>query len=436
MVTIRARGVHDGASNPIADRPNRPRPMSAELSLLSYPSVRLMREAARRRLPQPIFDFADGGAEDETTLRRNEDAFRHWRFLPRPLEGAGSRDQTVALFGKTLASPVLIGPTGLAGMFWPRGEIAAARAAAAAGTAYCLSHGSVCSIEEVAASHQGQRWMQVFIYRDRAFTRELTQRARDAGYGALVLTIDNQLLGKRERDFANGFSIPPRFSGRQWLLMASKWRWAWSMRNELRSLTFGNYVRPGSGESLATLAGRMGSLLDPAMNWDDVAQLRAQWPGPLLLKGVLHPADARRALAMGVDGLIVSNHGGRQLDGASSALEALPAIVAAVEDRIPLLLDGGIRRGADVVKALALGARAVLIARPQLWGLSVAGEAGVAHVLAIYRSEIDRVMGLLGATSIDALRRSQVVVPAPIMMDRLHDGAARPAPCSCINLEK
>ncbi len=385
--------------------------MSVESPALPYPSIRLMREAARRRLPRPIFDFADGGAEDEVTLRRNEHAFQRWRFLPRPLAGTATRDQSVTLFGATLASPVLIGPTGLAGLFWPRGEIASARAAAAAGTAYCLSHGSVCSIEDVAAAHQGQRWMQVFIYRDRAFTRELTQRARDAGYQALVLTIDNQLLGKRERDFANGFSIPPRFSMRQWAAMASKGRWAWSMRNELRTLTFGNYVRPGSGESLATLAGRMGSLLDPAMNWDDVAQLRAQWPGPLLLKGILHPDDARRALAMGVDGLIVSNHGGRQLDGAAGALDALPAIVAAVEDRIPLLLDGGIRRGTDVVKALALGARAVLIARPQLWGLTVAGEAGVAQVLAIYRSEIDRVMGLLGAANIDALRRMQMLVP-------------------------
>jgi L-lactate dehydrogenase (cytochrome)/(S)-mandelate dehydrogenase len=330
------------------------------------------------------------------------------------------------LFGQTLASPVLIGPTGLAGLFWPRGEIAAARAAAAAGTAYCLSHGSVCSIEEVAAQHQGQRWMQVFIYRDRGFTRELTQRARDAGYHALVLTVDNQLLGKRERDLANGFTIPPRFSGRQWLAMAPRWRWAWSMRHELRTLTFGNYVRPGSRESLATLAGRMGSLLDPAMNWDDVARLRAEWAGPLLLKGILHPDDARRALALGVDGIIVSNHGGRQLDGAAGSLDALPAIVAAVEDRIPALLDGGIRRGTDVVKALARGARAVLIARPQLWGLAVAGEAGVAHALSIYRDEIDKTMGLLGAVNIDALRRLRVLVPladhaAPHAMGRHAD---------------
>ncbi len=370
-----------------------------------------MRDAARARLPQAIFDFADGGAEDEVTLRRNESAFDHWEFLPRPLEGAAVRDQSVELFGQMLSSPVLIGPTGLAGLFWPHGEIASANAAAAAGTVYCLSHGSVCSLEDMAAQHQGQRWMQVFIYKDRGFTRELTERAQAAGYHALVLTIDNQLLGKRERDFANGFSIPPRFSGRQWLAMTPKWRWAWSMRDELRTLTFGNYVRPGSTESLATLAGRMGSLLDPSMQWDDVAALRKLWQGPLLLKGILHPDDARRAVALGVDGLIVSNHGGRQLDGACSALEALPAVVAAVDHRIPVLIDGGIRRGSDVVKAIALGATAVLIARPQLWGLTVAGEAGVAQVLAIYRAEIDRVMGLLGARNFDALRRLDVLVP-------------------------
>lgn len=383
--------------------------MSADPLALRYPSIRLMREAARARLPQAVFDFADGGAEDEVTLRGNEDAFRRWRFLPRPLEGAGTRDQSVRLFGQTLASPVIIGPTGLAGLFWPGGEVAAAQAAAAASTAYCLSHGSVCSIEALAAVHRGVRWMQVFIYRDRGFTRELAQRAHAAGCQALVLTIDNQLLGKRERDVANGFSIPPRFSGRQWLGMAPKWRWAWAMRRELPTLTFGNYVRAGSTESLATLAGRMGSLLDPSMRWDDVAQLRSEWTGPLLLKGVLHPAEARRAVDLGVDGLIVSNHGGRQLDGAVSSLEALPAIVEAVAGRVPVLVDGGIRRGSDVVKAIALGARAVLIARPQLWGLAVAGEAGVAHVLSTFRSEIDRVMGLLGAHDLGALGRLDVL---------------------------
>jgi L-lactate dehydrogenase (cytochrome)/(S)-mandelate dehydrogenase len=369
-----------------------------------------LRGAARARLPRAIFDFADGGAEDETTLRRNEDAFRQWSFLPRPMEGAAERDQSVELFGERLSLPVLIGPTGLAGLFWPRGEIASARAAEAAGTAYCLSHGSVCSIEEVAAAHRGLRWMQVFVYRDRGFTRELTQRAQGAGYRALVLTIDNQILGRRERDLANGFAIPPRFGAAQWLGMASKWRWGWSMRRELGTLTFGNYVRPGSSETLATLAGRMATLLDPALDWADVAALRDHWHGPLLLKGVLHPADARQAQAMGIDGLIVSNHGGRQLDGAASSLDALPAIVDAVGNAMPVLIDGGVRRGTDVMKAIALGARAVLVARPQLFGLAVAGEAGVRHVLELLRGEIDRAMGLIGAATLADLRRLDVLV--------------------------
>ena len=385
--------------------------MSAASTVQRHHGIRQVRAAAQQRLPRPVFEFADGGAEDEVTLRRNEDAFRQWAFLPQPLEGATTRDQSVTLFGRHLSLPVLIGPTGLAGLFWPRGEIASALAAAAAGTVYCLSHGSACSIEEVAGHHHGPRWMQVFVYRDRGFTRELTQRARDAGFDALVLTIDNQLLGKRERDLANGFAIPPRFSGAQWLGMAAKWRWWLAMRRELPTLTFGNYVRPGSTESLATLAGRMGSLLDPGMRWEDVAQLRAEWQGPLLLKGVLHPADARRAVALGIDGLIVSNHGGRQVDGAIATLDALPAVVAAVDGRVPVLIDGGIRRGADVVKAIALGAHAVLVARPQLWGLALAGEAGVAHVLEVYRSEIDRVMGLLGAHDLAALRRLDLLVP-------------------------
>ena len=378
--------------------------------MLAYPNLRAMRAAARTRLPRAVFDFADGGAEDEATLARNERAFRDWAFLPRPMQGAAERDTSVDLLGERHSLPVLIGPTGLAGLFWPRGEIAAARAAEAAGTVYCLSHGSVCSIEEVARAHGGSRWMQVFVYRDRGFTRELAQRARDAGYRALVLTIDNQLLGRRERDLANGFTIPPRFTAGQWLAMAAKWRWGWSMRRELSTLTFGNYVGAGSTETLASLAGRMGSLLDPALSWRDVEALRGQWSGPLLLKGVLHPQEARQAAALGVDALIVSNHGGRQLDGAAASLDALPAIVDAVGDAMPVLIDGGIRRGTDVLKAIALGARAVLIARPQLFGLAVAGESGVRHVLELLRSEIDRAMGLIGAATLDDLRRLDVLV--------------------------
>jgi L-lactate dehydrogenase (cytochrome)/(S)-mandelate dehydrogenase len=242
--------------------------------------------------------------------------------------------------------------------------------------------------------------MQVFIYKDRGFTRELAERAQRSGYDALVLTTDNQLLGNRERDIRNGFAIPPRFGLSGLAGMALKAEWLWRMRREVNHITFGNYVKPGETADIRTLAGRMGSLLDPAMSWQDVDELRKIWTGPLILKGILHPHEARTAVEHGVDGLIVSNHGGRQLDGAPASIDALPAIAAAVAGRIPVLIDGGIRRGGDVVKALALGATACLVGRPQLWGLAVAGEAGVAHMLDIYRREIDRVMGLCGLSRI------------------------------------
>ena len=363
-------------------------------------NVAAMRRLARRTLPSAIFDFADGAAEDEETLRRNEAAFGDFALLPRPLDGSPERDLSVTLFGKRLSLPVAVGPTGLQGLFWPDGEQAAARATAAAGMAFCLSHGSVCTLEELAATGVAPRWMQVFVYKDRGFTRELTERAAAAKYDALVLTIDNQLLGNRERDLRNGFTIPPRLNPLQMARLAIKVGWVWRMRNHLGKVTFGNYVRPGEAADVKAVAGRMSALLDPSMSWADVDTLRAIWKGPLILKGILNPAEARAALDHGVDGLIVSNHGGRQLDGAAASVEALPAVVEAVGGRVPVLVDGGIRRGADVVKALALGASAALIGRPQLWGLSVAGEAGVAQVLDIYRREIDRVMGLCGVTRI------------------------------------
>jgi L-lactate dehydrogenase (cytochrome)/(S)-mandelate dehydrogenase len=365
-------------------------------------SIEAMRGLARRALPRPVFDFADGGADDEVSLLRSVAAFREIEFLPRPLNGAGERDLSVELFGHRLSMPVMIGPTGLAGLFWPNGECAAASAAAKAGTGYCLSHGSVCALEAVPPSNS-PRWMQVFVYRDPAFTAELAARAKAAGYDALVLTTDNQLLGNRERDIRNGFKIPPRFRPLDLAAMATKMPWLVRMRRAIPSITFGNYVRPGEAVDLASLAGRMASLLDPAMSWKDVEALRRQWDGPLILKGVLHPSEAREAAARGIDGLIVSNHGGRQLDGTPAPISALPKVLEAVGGRIPVLVDGGIRRGTDVVKALALGARACLVARPQLWGLAVAGEAGVAHVLEIYRREIDRTMGLLGASRIGDL---------------------------------
>ena len=370
-------------------------------------SLDAMRDLARRALPRPVFDFADGGAENEMTLRRNEAAFGSVDFLPRPLNGTTTRDLGVDLFGKRLALPVMIGPTGLSGLYWPGGEVAAARAAAAAGTAFCLSHASTCTIEEMAATGVAPRWMQVFVYRDRGFTKEFVERAQASGYDALVLTTDNQLLGNRERDVRNGFTIPPRFSLVDMALMATKLPWLLRMGPKLPKITFANYTSLGG--DLGALAGKMASLLDPSLSWSDVDWLRGLWKGSFILKGILHPNEAAEAIARGVDGVIVSNHGGRQLDGASSSFDALPGIVEAVGGRKPVLLDGGIRRGGDVVKALALGATACLIARPHLFGLAVAGEAGVARVLDILRREIDRTMGLLGVGKISELGPDYIV---------------------------
>jgi len=369
-------------------------------------SVAAMRAMARRRLPRVVFDFCDGAAEDEITRQRNEAGFAQLEFLPRPLNGTSDRDQSVELFGERLALPLLIGPTGLSGMLWPRGEEVAARAAAAAGTIYTMSHGSTITIEELARIVDGPKWFQVFLYRERSLTQSFVERAQAAGYKALVLTIDNQVLGQRERDVRNGFTIPPRLTLKAGL---DAWRGVpWALRMARRgSITLANYVTDERKDVL-TIAKHINDLLDPALCWRDVAWLRKLWSGPLILKGVLHPEEARIAVEHGVDGVLVSNHGGRQLETARPSIAALPAVVDAVAGRIPVLLDGGVRRGGDVVKAVALGARACLIGRPHLWGMAVAGEAGVSAVLEIYRRDIDRVLALGGWDGIGAVPRDAV----------------------------
>ncbi len=372
-------------------------------------NIATLRRMAARRLPRMVFDFVDGGAEDERTLQRNEQDFAALEFLPQPLNGTATRDQSIELFGTRLKLPVLIGPTGLAGLLWPRGEIEAAHAAARAGTIYTMSHGSTVSIEDLANQVVGPKWFQVFLYKDRGLTQSFTERARAAGYQALVLTIDNQILGQRERDLANGFTIPPRFGLRTSANLLRRAGWLMAMSRAPR-VTMANYVTDQRRDLLA-LAKHMPELLDPTLNWRDVDWLRSIWAGPLLLKGVLHPEEAALAVEHGIDGVIVSNHGGRQLESAISAIRALPAVVAAVAGRIPVLIDGGIRRGGDVVKALALGATACLIGRPHLWGLAVAGEAGVAHALEIFRADIDRVLALGGWDGLAAIDRQAVLLP-------------------------
>ena len=367
-------------------------------------SVADMRLLAQRKLPRVVFDFVDGGADDELALRRNEAAFGETLLLPRPLNGTNTRDQSVELFGERLQTPVIIGPTGLAGMLWPRGEAESARAAAAAGTVYTMSHASTVSIEDLAREVGGNLWMQVFVYRDRALTRTFTERAHAAGYRALILTIDNQVPGYRERDLRNGFTVPLRLGIGNAMDMAMHAGWLLRMAKTPR-FTMINYAQDRKAD-IMSLAAKMGSMLTPDLNWKDVEWLRTAWDRPLLIKGILHPEEARQAIALGVDGIIVSNHGGRQLDAAPASLQALPGIVEAAQGRVPVMIDGGVRRGSDVLKAIALGARACLIGRPQLWGLASAGESGVTRILEMLRVEIDRAMALGGWERLADIDRS------------------------------
>jgi L-lactate dehydrogenase (cytochrome)/(S)-mandelate dehydrogenase len=360
-------------------------------------SVAALRALARKRLPRMLFDMVDGAAGDEITMRANEAALAAIELAPKLLEGAPTRDQSVELFGARLRSPVIIGPTGLAGLLWPHAELAAARAAARFGTIYCASHAS--TIEEIGAATRGPKWMQVFLYKDRGLTAEFAARAAAAGYKALILTVDNQVTAGRDRDARNRMSFPLRWGPRSMLDFASRPGWLMRMART-PSPTFVNY---GKRTTISDFGPLMAEQLDPDVSWADVDRLRKQWRGPLVIKGLLHPDDAREAIGRGADGIIVSNHGGRQLDGAVATIRALPDMVEAVGGRAPVMIDGGFRRGVDVVKALALGARAALIGRPHLWGVACAGEDGVFWVLELFRREIDRALALGGWDGIGKL---------------------------------
>ena len=365
-------------------------------------SVAALRALARKELPRMLFDMVDGAAGDEITMRGNEAALAAMELVPTLLAGAPTRDQSVELFGAKLPSPVIIGPTGLAGLLWPHAELAAARAAGRFGTIYCTSHASTATIEEIGAATPGAKWMQVFLYKDRGLTAEFTARAAAAGYHGLILTVDNQVMAGRDRDARNGMSFPLRWGPRSMIDFLSRPGWLMRMR-ETPSPTFVNY---GERASIGAFGPLMNEQLDPDVGWSDVERLRSQWRGPLLLKGLLHPGEAREAIDRGADGVIVSNHGGRQLDGAVASIRAFPGIIEAVDGRAPVLIDGGFRRGIDIVKALALGARAVMIGRPHLWGVACAGEDGVVWALELFRREIDRALALGGWDGVAKLDRS------------------------------
>ncbi|MEO8695452.1 MAG: alpha-hydroxy acid oxidase [Acidimicrobiales bacterium] len=364
---------------------------------------------ARRRLPRLVVDFVEGGAEDEATLRANREAFARWALVPRVLVDVAERNLATCVLGQDLSMPIGLGPAGLARVAHHEGEVAAARAAGEAGTVFTLSTGSSRTIEEVADASNGPVWFQLYLWRDREVIEGLVKRAAAAKYAALVLTVDVPVIGQRERDLRNGFTLPPRLTPQNAFDMIRRPRWLAGLVRGT-PLTFANFVDvPGRGRSAVELGKYVNvEMMNPGATWETFEWLRRIWHGPLAMKGVLHPHDAARAVELGADGVVVSNHGGRQLDSAVAALDALPAIADAVAGRADVLFDSGVRRGTDVVKALALGAKAVLIGRPYVLGLGADGAAGVSAVLDVLRRELDRALALIGCADASELTRDFV----------------------------
>jgi L-lactate dehydrogenase (cytochrome) len=360
------------------------------------------RELARRRVPRAIFDYADGGAYRELTLRRNESDLDAIQFRQRVMVDVSQVSLATTLAGTDVSMPLAIGPTGLAGLFRGNGEILGAQAAAACGIPFCLSTMSICSIEDVREGCEQPFWFQQYLMKDRGFNQELIDRAAQARCSALMLTLDLQVLGERRRDQRNGLTIPPRLTLRNAFDVASKPAWAMNVLFGKRR-NFGNLQgRIGGGSGIRTLAEWTNTQFDPSANWRDVEWVRSRWPGKLILKGVLDAEDARLAAATGADAIVVSNHGGRQMDGAPSTISVLQEVVDAVAGRCEVMFDGGIRSGQDIAKALALGARGVLIGKSFLYALAAAGEAGVRNAIEIMRRELRVTLALTGTCSVDA----------------------------------
>jgi L-lactate dehydrogenase (cytochrome) len=366
-------------------------------------SVDDLRELARRRIPRAIFDYADGGSYDERTIRRNSADLDAMTFRQRVMVDMSAISLATSFMGSPVSMPLGIGPTGLAGLFHADGEILGARAAAACGIPFCLSTMSICSIEDVRAATKQPFWFQQYLMKDRGFNQELIDRAAAAQCSALMLTLDLQVIGERRRDPRNGLTIPPRLTLRNAWDVATKPGWALGVLFGKRR-TFGNLVgRIGGSSGINTLAEWIATQFDASATWSDVEWVRSRWPGKLILKGVLDAEDARLAVAAGADAIVVSNHGGRQLDGAPSSISVLAEIAEAIGGRCEVLFDGGVRSGQDIAKALALGARGALIGKAFLYALSAAGEAGVTKAIEIMRNELRVTLALTGTSTIDAV---------------------------------
>ena len=357
------------------------------------------RALAKARLPHFLFEYLDGGSYDEETLRRNVEDLRAVALRQRVLRDVSSIDLSTSLFGDRWNMPVGLGPVGLSGLYARRGEVQAARAAAQAGVPFSLSTLSACAIDEVAKKTNSKFWFQLYIVKDREFVSAMIEKARGAGCSALLLTVDLAVPGTRYRDYRAGLSGSG--GGGRTSQVLRRPRWAWDVAVRGRPMTLGN-LEPllGAGAALEDLMGWVSQNFDASVTWKDVEWVRDQWKGPLIVKGILDPDDARRAANSGADGIVVSNHGGRQLDGVSSTARALPGIAKAVGGQIPLLADGGVRSGLDVVRMLALGADFVLLGRAWAYALASAGEAGVAHILKLIDAEMRVALALTGCTSI------------------------------------
>jgi L-lactate dehydrogenase (cytochrome) len=364
-----------------------------------------LRQIAFRRVPRAFFDYADRGSYAEETLRANRNDLQRLKLRQRVLVDVSERDLSTNIIGEPSALPFALAPIGLCGMQHGDGEILSARAAQAAGIPFTLSTMSICSIEDVAAAVSKPFWFQLYVMRDRGFMRALIERAIAAKCNALVLTIDLQVLGQRHADVKNGMTVPPQIRLGNILDMMTKPAWALSVLRGKRK-TFGNIAGHVKGmESVNSLAQWIAGQFDPALSWKDVEWIRSLWPGKLILKGVLDVEDAKLAAKSGAAALVVSNHGGRQLDGAPSSISALPKIVDAVGGDIEVMFDGGIRSGQDVLRALALGARSCMIGRAYIYGLGAAGEAGVATAIDILRRELDVTMALTGTRRVAEIDR-------------------------------
>ena len=379
---------------------------------LAPASVHDYRELARRRLPRQLFDYIDGGAYEEATMAANLDDLRRLHLRQRVLRDVSERKLGTTVLGEELAIPVVLAPVGLGGMFAQRAEVQAARAAAGFGVSFCESTVSICGIEEVAAATDRPIWYQLYVMRDRGYAEDLMARAEAAGARVLVLTVDMSVVGARYRDVRNGLggSLPPVEKLVRGFDLARHAGWVRDVALGGKPLTFGNLEKAVPGATTPdSFRAWVDSQFDPSVTWDDLAWVREHWSGKLVLKGILDPDDAREAVERGADGVVVSNHGGRQLDDVPSTITALPGVVDAIGDRAEVLVDGGIRSGLDVVKALALGARACLIGRPWAYAVAARGERGVNHVLHILRNEMEVALGLTGVTDVADLGRGALI---------------------------